>query len=146
MKTNRDPEPDETLLDSVLRDEQWQAADATLKAQAMGAFQSGQRVRRIRRLAGFAAVLGVAMVIALRFSVPSSPVQIQSAAAPAGEPKSIERARDLTDEELLASFPEGSCFIAEIDGRKELIFLDPAVERIYVSKPLQQANLVVDLR
>ena len=35
-------------------------------------------------------------------------------------------ARELNDEELLAIFPEGSCFIAEVNGKKTLVFSDPA--------------------
>lgn len=38
-----------------------------------------------------------------------------------------EFARELNDEELLAIFPEGSCFMAEVNGRKTLVFHDPAV-------------------
>ena len=36
-------------------------------------------------------------------------------------------AREINDEELLAIFPEGSCFIAEVNGKKTLVFSDPAV-------------------
>ena len=39
----------------------------------------------------------------------------------------------LTDAELLALFPPGSCFLAEVDGQKKLIFFDPKVEREYIS-------------
>ena len=42
--------------------------------------------------------------------------------------------RYLTDGELLALFPNGSCFLAEVDGKKELIFLDPEVERQCMSE------------
>lgn len=35
----------------------------------------------------------------------------------------------LTDEQLLASFPPNSCFLAEVDGRQMLVFTDPAVEQ-----------------
>jgi hypothetical protein len=44
-----------------------------------------------------------------------------------------DQTRYITDEQLVSSFPPGSCFIAEVDGRKELVFFDPAVERRYVA-------------
>ena len=49
-------------------------------------------------------------------------------------PKAPDKPRHLTDAELVAAFPKGSCFIAEVDGRKELVFLDPQVERTYVAR------------
>lgn len=147
MKTNRDPERDEPLLDAILRDERWEASDAACKAQAMGAFQTHQRVRRVIRLAGGMSLLAIALAAAIHFSRPLPNVPAQAALAPpeavpspVAESKEPKSSRFLTDEQLLASFPEGSCFIAEIDGRKELIFLDPALERIYVAGPKSRAN------
>jgi hypothetical protein len=49
-------------------------------------------------------------------------------------PKTPDAPRRLTDEELVAAFPKGSCFIAEVDGKKELVFLDPKVQRTYVAR------------
>jgi hypothetical protein len=40
----------------------------------------------------------------------------------------------LTDAELVAAFPKGSCFIAEVDGKKELVFFDPKVEHACVAR------------
>ena len=34
---------------------------------------------------------------------------------------------ELNDQELVALFPEGSCFIAEVNGKKKLVFSDAAV-------------------
>jgi len=49
-------------------------------------------------------------------------------------PKAPDKPRRLTDKELVAAFPKGSCFIAEVDGKKELVFLDPKLERTYVAR------------
>jgi hypothetical protein len=49
-------------------------------------------------------------------------------------PKAPDKPRHLTDQDLVAAFPKGSCFIAEVDGRKELVFFDPEVERTYVAR------------
>src|SRR5688500_114307 len=40
----------------------------------------------------------------------------------------------LTDEELIALFPSNSCFLAEVEGRQILVFLDPKVEETAVHK------------
>ena len=48
--------------------------------------------------------------------------------------KAPDKPRYLTDQELVAKFPKGSCFIAEVDGKKELVFLDPKVKRTYVAR------------
>ena len=37
----------------------------------------------------------------------------------------------LTDEQLLAFFPADSCFIAEADGRKILVFRSPELRQKY---------------
>jgi hypothetical protein len=55
---------------------------------------------------------------------------VKTAESPAARP---ENGKYLTDDELLALFPAGSCFLAEVDGKKKLVFFDPEVEREYVS-------------
>jgi hypothetical protein len=37
-------------------------------------------------------------------------------------------ARCITEAQMLAMFPKGSCAIAEIDGKRQVVFLDPAIE------------------
>ena len=34
----------------------------------------------------------------------------------------------ITDEQLVAAFPPGSCYIAEVNGQKQLFFRDPKVK------------------
>ncbi len=51
-----------------------------------------------------------------------------------------DTASPFSDEELLALFPRGSCILAEIDGRKELVFLDPKLERLYLSRAGKAAH------
>ena len=57
-----------------------------------------------------------------------------------GGPKESGNPRFLTDEELLASFPKGSCFLAEIDGQEQLVFLDANAEREFVADPNRPGN------
>jgi len=65
----------------------------------------------------------------------------QIAAKPAGAQKAPLTRRALTDAELISSFPAGSCFLAEIDGKKQLVFLNQEVERRYVAKVGEQDSL-----
>jgi len=132
MKTNPDFEREAPLLDAVLRDEDWQIASAAIKADVMGAFRRRQRLRRITRGTGW--VIALAAGIAGTFHWLGRPAAApQRILVQQAEQKSVG-ARFLSDEELLASFPKGSCFLAEIDGRKELVFLDPNVERCFMAK------------
>jgi len=137
MNTNPDPEREDTLLDAVLRDESWQTVSAAFKAEALGKFGARQRRRRLTRWMGCMAALAVAGVCAVYWfgRPPAAPPQI--AVKQTAEPRKMGSLRYLTDEELLASFPKGSCMLAEINGRKELVFLDPDLERIYLSKPVR---------
>jgi hypothetical protein len=134
MKTNPDPDPEDALLEAVLRDDAWQAAHAAGKAQALGVFCARQRVRRWSRWAGGLAALAVVAACAAHWwagllaqVVPR--LADQAPPPPAQPAKSIY----LTDSQLLALFPQGSCFLAEVDGKKKLVFFDPKVEREYVS-------------
>ena len=140
MRTNIDPERDDALLDAMLRDESWQAASAAVKAQALQTFRTRQRVRRLARWTGSVAALVVAIVgVAHWFSrgtTPARPIMVAHITVP----KAPDSPRHLTDAELVAAFPKGSCFIAEVDGRKELVFFDPEVERTYVARPGARGN------
>jgi hypothetical protein len=134
MRTNPDPEQDDALLDAMLCDESWQAASAACKTEALRTFRVRQRVRRLTRWAG--SVAAVAVVIAVvghglgwRAAAPR-PITLAHAVVP----KAAPAPRRITDAELVASFPKGSCFIAEVDGKKELVFFDPKVERAYVAR------------
>jgi hypothetical protein len=129
MKTNPDPHDEDPLLEAVLGDDGWQAANAAAKARALAAFQSRQRLRRMTRWgAGLAAL---AVMAAAAFWIAGPPGQApQRLALKVPEPRPVKY---LTDAELIALFPPGSCFLAEVDGRKKLIFFDPKVEREYVS-------------
>jgi hypothetical protein len=140
MRTNPDPEREDALLDATLRDETWQAASAAFKAEALRTFRSRQRVRRLTRWGcGVAALAAVLTGVAHWVGRPApTPRQVMVALTQA--PKAPDKPRQLTDQDLVAAFPKGSCFIAEVDGRKELIFLDPKLEHTYVARPAERDN------
>ena len=134
MRMNSDPERDDTLLDALLQDEHWQTASTAFKAEALRTLRVRQRVRRLTRWAGSAAALAAVMAVVAHWSSrPAAPPR-QITLAHAATPKAPDLPRRLTDTELIAAFPKGSCFIAEVDGKKELVFLDPKLERIYVAR------------
>jgi hypothetical protein len=133
MKTN--PDFEDPLLDAVLGDDEWQAVNAAAKAKAMGAFHARQRRRRFIR--GTSGIVALTAILAGGFYWVNRPTNNSSAkiiAVPEAPAKQPKTGRTLSDEQLLAAFPPGSCFIAEVNGRKELVFLEPEVERLYVAK------------
>lgn len=133
MKTNLDPNHEDPLLEAVLRDDGWQAANAAGKAEALGVFQARQRVRRWARRAGGLAGLAVIAACAAHWLAVAPPPRMVALKPPGPPPAQPEKSIYLTDDGLIALFPEGSCFLAEVDGKKKLVFLDPNVERQYVS-------------
>ena len=134
MRTDFDSEPNDPLVDAALRDGPWQAASAVYKTEALGALRRRRRQRRLARWTG-GVVAVVALLAALEhwFARPAAaPRQLTMVRPP--PPKTAPRPQRLTDAQLIAAFPRGSCFIAEVDGKKELVFLDPNVERAYLAR------------
>ncbi len=140
MRTNFDPEPEDPLVEATLRDETWQAANAAFKTAALRTFRTRQRVRRVTRWAGSVAAIAAVLIGVVHWLGRSAPTSSQVVVAMTPVPKAPDKFRPLTDRDLVAAFPKGSCFIAEVDGRKELIFLDREVERTYVSRPGASGN------
>ncbi len=143
MKTNRDAQSDDALVKAMLCDEEWQTGNIALKAEALRAFTCACRVRRIRRWAAGAAT-AVATAGLLYFShglfrTSGSP-RLALLPPPSSSRSPVQAARTLSDQELVAAFPKGSCFIAEIDGEKQLVFVNPQLESLYVSHAADQKN------
>ncbi len=135
MRTEPDPEREDALLNAVLGDETWQAVSTAFKAEALRTYRVRQRVRRLSRWAGSVAGLAALVAGVAHWSSrpPATPRPITMAHINTPRPPAISR--HLTDAELVAAFPKGSCFVAEVDGKKELVFFDPQVERTYVARP-----------
>jgi hypothetical protein len=140
MKTNPDTDRDDTLLEAVLRDEEWQTASAAMKAEAMGTLHTRRRRRRLTRwAAGSVAMLTLALSAAHWFDQPE-PVPAPVAKVSTEHSAESSGPHYLTDDELLASFPAGSCMLVEVDGREELVFLNPEAEHKYLSRAEQPVN------
>ena len=134
MRTNSDPAPEDALLDAALGDESWRTANTTFKVEALKAFRTGQRVRRIKRWAGSGVALAAVMVGVVHWVGRPALAPRRILMAQPRRPEAPQQPRQMTDAELIAAFPKGSCFIAEVDGKKELVFINPEVERIYVAR------------
>ncbi len=131
---NRKIDPGEKLiLDGLLRDEEWQSGNACVKAGALRAFQAHRRNQRLAKCVLGLACVAVLAAAALRWnSHTTQPLAHQIAPRPAAVGNTPTY---MSDAELLAAFPKGSCFLADVGGHKELIFIDPALERQYMAKP-----------
>ena len=118
------------LLDDLLQEDASPEWHADGKEKALAAFRQARlwkRVGLISRLAAVVAVLaGGAFLTHLLKNSPVPPVN-ELASQPVAAPLPT-----LTDDQLLASFPANTCFLAEVDGRKILVFVDPEVQKKYV--------------
>jgi hypothetical protein len=125
MKTTPDSDQDR-LLDATLADDQWQAFAESLRVRALATFHGAQRRRqwqvRGMQAAMVAVLLGGGLAILRRLDSPPAP--IKRPPVPTRAPASSIRV--VSEQELLAMFPPGSCVVAEINGQKELVLLDPA--------------------
>ncbi len=139
MKPNDFQSTDESLVDAVLNDDTWRSHSANAKAQVLEAFRAYQRQRFVSRLG--TAALAVSLLVGIAFvrNLPNGPAS-QGASATAIQPAAVASAPSLNDEQLLSLFPKGSCFLAEVDGRKQLVFMDQAAEAVYLAKSDRKAN------
>ena len=140
MSTDPDPQTPDPLLEAVLADTEWLAARAAGRMQALATFAAAQRSRRLAR---WGTVLLATFVIAVGAAwLNHSPVPRPAAARTTAPPAARAATQDayLTDEQLVASFPPGSCFVAEVDGQPRLVFLDPRLAHRYLGPATAHAN------
>jgi ferric-dicitrate binding protein FerR (iron transport regulator) len=94
------------------------------------------RRRRRWRMArgGLAAVLALAAVV-MWFQPNGSRHTPSQASVPSAEPSAQVRPQSLTDDELLALFPDTPVVLAKLsDGRKRLIFPRPGDEKRFITR------------
>ncbi len=122
MKNVRDPNGVDALLDAVLADDDWQALNSSLKRDALTTIGVARRRRRLRLWVGRTACAVVLLVGAGWGLLPLASLRPPVAATSASS--SGPRVPFISEDEMLAMFPAGSCVIAEVNGRKELVFFD----------------------
>jgi hypothetical protein len=129
------------LVDAALADEGWESCHDEIASAGLAALRGKKRSRH-RLLLGVQ-VLGLLTAFAaawwclngLRIGPGSQRVQmgddvlnltrtgLQADALRAAD-GSRARAAYITEEQMLAMFPKGSCVVAEVNGEKQLVFLD----------------------
>ena len=127
MKTFPNLDNNDDLLDAVLEDDQWQATSEFARRAASASLRSRRRQRRsgkwISAVAAAACLVAGSLWLARPCGKTAAPgAAIQNVPVPSAKLKTLSR------EELVALFPKGSCVIAEINGRKELVFFDKEIE------------------
>jgi hypothetical protein len=121
MKKAPEPNDVDALLNAVLMDGDWHALECSLEREALAAI--GQARRKRRWLFGSGQAVGAAALlvgVGWWFRSPASrDVPVAEAAV-----QPVVGGRFISEEEMLAMFPAGSCVVAEVDGQKELVFFD----------------------
>ncbi len=120
------------LLDAVLGDESWDALSASIRSEALHAIQRRKRNRAVR-----IAVLQVICLLGVLSAVlfwPGSPThrdqpllsvsKVSKTVLASNTSDKNLKSHFISEDQMLAMFPPGSCVLAEINGRKELVFLD----------------------
>jgi hypothetical protein len=105
--------------------------DAVVSERARRAFRRRRLIGRVLAATPVILAAGLLVMIWIPPTESDAPPHGAAGVLPV-EPMVIERAeqaRSLTDDGLLELFPEGSCFLAEVNGRKVLVFHDPEVKR-----------------
>jgi hypothetical protein len=121
------------LLDAVLADQDWHALDGRLKGLALATMEAAthrrRRQARVARACGAVALLAGAA--AWSFTAVSHRIPMTAVSVPAPGPVAVsersfpsDSGTFISESEMLALFPPGSCVVAEVDGRKELVFFD----------------------
>jgi hypothetical protein len=130
-------EPDfDPLLTDLVADSDFNRFRGELKKRALTRFRWHQAWRRVRGTGVAMVLIALAVPALLRLperagrsrlvaTAPNFDHQ-RPAAAAAPIPPSTQMTA-ISDEELLASFPPGSCFLAEVNGETMLVFTDDKV-------------------
>lgn len=124
MKNVRDPNGVDGLLEAVLADDDWQALNSSLKREALVAIGAARRRRRLRHWIGRTACAVVLLAGAGWWLLPLASVRPPVSATSGYAASSGTRVPFISEDEMLAMFPAGSCVVAEVNGRKELVFFD----------------------
>jgi hypothetical protein len=124
MKSPSKSNKADALLDVVLADAPWQTLNSSLRCEALAALGVRRRKRRMRFWLGQAACAAAILLAAAWWLAPTPP-NAGRAARKSGPPVLRDpKTQFISEEEMLAMFPPGSCVVAEVNGQKELVFFD----------------------
>jgi hypothetical protein len=131
-------EPDGEPAGSSLQNSQFTEFNERVREEAFVALRTEIRKRRIATGMGVISLAAVVQILSWiierrspmeTMTPPIAITAIEPVPVPALEPVVAGVITPISDEELLAIFPPGSCFYAEVDGQKILVFTDPEVRK-----------------
>ena len=123
------------LLNDVLREDAGGLRND--KETALSAFRRARLLRRAGRTSFAVMIVAVAtagVLVTQRDKTKEISLAVAANVQPSGRSGNQPDMPSLTDEELIASFPSNSCFLAEVEGRQILVFLDRRVEEKVLGK------------
>jgi len=119
------------LLEQTLTDSDFETHDAGVRRAALRAFRKNIYRRKLASISGMAAALVVTTILLIG-SFRTKHASMATLPPRLAEERAAARAsRSLSDDQLLAVFPPGSCYFAEVEGRKVLVFKDQKVRQMY---------------
>jgi len=124
MKKDREPNDVDGLLNAVLTDDDWRALNFSLRREALAAVGAARRRRRLLLCLGQVACAAALLIGAGRWLLPATPGNVP---VPETSGRSVSARTEgpfISEEEMLAMFPPGSCVVAEVNGQKTLLFFD----------------------
>ena len=129
------------LLEAVLCDSaEFEKCREESRRMALRAFRRERTLRWLARVSALAAAVVIAGALWFWPDWRMTPKrnQIASSPAPIGVVRGPEQTVEddplprLSDAELLAAFPADSCFLAEVNGERILVFRDPELRKRYL--------------
>jgi hypothetical protein len=133
MNKPASPSDHTDLLNAILGDQSWDAVSSSIRNETLQVFQRRRKERKVRiaMLQAFC-LLGVLSsvvywsVISARQTKTANLPQHETQTAAIGDGGNADLKNHLISEaQMLAMFPPGSCLLAEVNGQKELVFLEP---------------------
>jgi hypothetical protein len=123
MKTEADVYPDTPVLEAAIADETFSSFAASLQQAGIRAVRHHRHIRQVQiALAQLTCVVGLATLFWFTRSEPQQLAHVAPVIAPATH--GAASAHYISEAQMLAMFPNGSCALAEVNGRKELVFLE----------------------
>jgi len=128
------------LLNEVFRADSTDSFSGQVKERAWAEFRRARLIRRTALISSVIVAVTALVAGGLLFraternkarNLATMPVRTESKPPTAVQADAPTNDATLTDEQLLAFFPADSCFIAEVDGRKILVFRNPEVRQKY---------------
>ena len=122
------------LLEDVIHDSSFVEHDLVSRERATSAFRNKKRNAFLRRITLIAA--SIVILATASYFYYSRPARMELTITKPPQPMQTEGPENvssnlLTDAQLLAVFPAGSCYLAEADGRKVLVFRDEKIKKRY---------------